>query len=376
MKLNLKKVVYLFMVLVALLLSATACGGSNNINQEAPLPQPTSNSPGETTNTSAPATSISGPFHTTIAAGSQSSYAITNDGSLWGWGLTGIEYGPLRLRSQYSPIHILDHAVSVHSQGSRAVAITEDGILWEWGEHGMRPYPVAVLEDVILADVSNFQALAVTADGHLWTWGNNRDSALGDGTTENRLHPEIILDDVVFASFLPSGGIAIKSDGSTWFWGVQHQSVNGEFVREEWETPHLVEEERATMVSRNTLINFAGYEGYLRPLRLSIPGVTSIGGDVRSSSLDSGMFIIDRVPSEIEGSAIVSTVSGLTHMLALTENGRIWSWGRNAIGELGNGTTIDHAITVSGMLPGDLPYERVIYDGFIPIFVMDNVRLP
>jgi alpha-tubulin suppressor-like RCC1 family protein len=57
-------------------------------------------------------------------------------------------------------------------------------------------------------------------------------------------------------------------------------------------------------------------------------------------------------PVQVAGlSSVVAIAEGQDHSLALTQDGRVWAWGRNNYGQLGDGTTQNHYIParISGL---------------------------
>jgi alpha-tubulin suppressor-like RCC1 family protein len=49
------------------------------------------------------------------------------------------------------------------------------------------------------------------------------------------------------------------------------------------------------------------------------------------------------VPVQASGlSGVVAIGAGHDHSIALKADGTVWAWGRNAQGQLGDGTTVDH----------------------------------
>jgi len=115
-----------------------------------------------------------------VNTGSYASFAITSDGTLWGWGVDPNEFPHGREdATQYTPMHTMDNVAAVASHLSTYV-LTRDGELWEiegmlWSanEDGWRPRQFAkIMGDVAEVQTASLSTLAVTADGTLWGWGN------------------------------------------------------------------------------------------------------------------------------------------------------------------------------------------------------------
>ena len=181
------------------------------------------------------------------------SYAITTDGTLWGWGQNGSAEWPVALGDRTdiprsSPVWIMDYVSSVTLTREGAYAITEDSIAWWWGqrwgwgedafEEGNDPndtfwsetrlYPVQVdSPNYVSSDWrrSSFH-YEIDESGTLWTWGENQPPEhwnymplVGDGTTETRTLPVQIMDHVQSITVIADTVFVIDSEGVLWAWG-------------------------------------------------------------------------------------------------------------------------------------------------------------
>ncbi|MGN6106618.1 MAG: RCC1 domain-containing protein [Kofleriaceae bacterium] len=144
-------------------------------------------------------------------------------------------------------------------------------------------------------------SLAVRSDGTVWTWGANGDGQLGHGDTTQRITPAQIygLSSVVYATLGYSHALAIRGDGAVLAWGK----------------------------------NAAGQAG--------VPG----NGTATDDQL--APVVIDGIPAPV-----VEVVAGSEHSLALTVDGRVFAWGRNSYGNLGNGTTDAARHPAPAQVPG------------------------
>jgi alpha-tubulin suppressor-like RCC1 family protein len=116
------------------------------------------------------------------------------------------------------------------------------------------------------------------------------------------------------------GTIVLKSDGTVWTWGA----------------------------------NFNGKLGIgdTNPVRMSIPVEVHDPGNV--SYLNS----------------VQAIMGGEVHNVALKADGTVWSWGYNAFGQLGNGTTNDAWLPVQTGLGASPPLTNVIKLGGRPYFTL------
>ncbi|WP_239519320.1 S-layer homology domain-containing protein [Bifidobacterium ramosum] len=142
----------------------------------------------------------------------------TRDGALWRWGRndrgqvgdgtkTDWRRTPYRL-NDLTGVSASDNGLLTQSSTVNH-AISGDGNLWTWGQglygevgdgstkNRLAPYKVsgpAKVKQVMyhehsLFDTVAYTVYALTEDGNLWSWGYNKEGAVGDGTTTNRLTP-------------------------------------------------------------------------------------------------------------------------------------------------------------------------------------------
>jgi alpha-tubulin suppressor-like RCC1 family protein len=154
--------------------------------------------------------------------------------------------------------------------------------------------------------------LALKGDGTVSAWGYNRDGELGNGTNEDSPTPGLVKDfrdpsgrlsGVRAVAAGSSHSLALKEDGTVRAWGYNQygQLGNGS----------------ATNATETKCEN------------------TAERGDpqVVSSCADSP------TPVRVGGlDGVEAIAAGASHALALKEDGTVWAWGANDLGQLGNGT--------------------------------------
>ena len=161
------------------------------------------------------------------------------------------------------------------------------------------PQPLAGIHNAIGAAVGATQALILRADGTVVGWGRNDRCEVGNGGTPDPAHQEL---EPVFApvpvdglrgvaQLAASDGIsgAVRADGSVWMWGRGDGGL---------------------------LAN-----GVFEPLGAQPPPPCAPR------------------PRKVEGlSGITQLAIGVSHVLALRNDGTVWAWGTNEDGQLGDGT--------------------------------------
>ena len=259
-----------------------------------------------------------------IAAGGGQSLFLREDGTVWGcgagfFGVLGAEH----VRVHPVPVHI-DGIADVRqlvSGGGHILALTNDGEVFTWGrddygqlgdgarrgelpgcrtvEHagvGFRcrvvPAKVDGLPEVRSLAAGGGHSLALLTDGRLVTWGFNDRGQLGDGTMSHRHapNPHEALTDVTSVAAGYHHTVAVRSDGSVWAWGLNDLGQVGD----------------GSTTHRTRPVRVAG-------LPAAITMVAAKGGGSDAAPGGSG------------------------HSYAVDEAGRVWAWGCNNHGELGDG---------------------------------------
>lgn len=199
-----------------------------------------------------------------IAAGGGFNLALKRDGTVWSWGWNANgELGIGNTTQQSLPVQVkgpegegyLSGVVAIAAGNTRSFAITEDGTLWAWGiratgrEDGLEtsssvpveatrlPDDINLLEDLIAFSHASNHSLTLMQDGSVWAWGDNGRGQLGDGTTTGkrqavrvRLSSDELLEDAVGIATGQWHSLAIREDGSLWSWGFNHRGQLGSGV--------------------------------------------------------------------------------------------------------------------------------------------------
>ena len=308
---------------------------------------------GTTTSRSSPGTVAGG--GTTWCAASAGGYytaAVKTDGTLWTWGCNG--YGRLgdgTGTDRSSPGTVAGGGTTwcAASAGCiHAAAVKTDGTLWTWGLNGFgqlgdgtatnRSSPVTVAgggTNWCAASAGGRHTAAVKTDGTLWTWGLNDSGQLGDGSATSRSSPVTVAGGGTTWCAARAGRFhtaAVKTDGTLWTWGSNSSGQLGD----------------GTTTSRSSPVTVAGggttwcaaSAGYTHTAAVKTDGTLWTWGSNASGQLGDGTTTSRSSPITVAGGGTnwCAASAGLCHTAAVKTDGTLWTWGFNGSGRLGDGT--------------------------------------
>jgi alpha-tubulin suppressor-like RCC1 family protein len=285
-----------------------------------------------------------------VAAGEFHSLALRRRGTVMAWGtnsagVLGIGASVPEFQPTPIPVPGLTHVRTLASSQSSVLALRRDGTVWGWGANDSHqlaqpsteiqyvPVRLQGLRGVTAIANHRVQGLARLRDGSVWGWGNDFQAAVGTGRSL-RLSPVKLpgIDSVVSSSIGPTHVLALRQDGSVWSWGFDH---HGQRVT----SPSTPPERPAPVEGISQAVAVASFSG--SSLVLKQDGLLWAWGDNSSGQLGDGTRVSRRTPQPVPGLANLVAVSAgyYSHVLALSGDGRVWAWGQNNFGQLGDGTT-------------------------------------
>lgn len=180
----------------------------------------------------------------------------------------------------------------------------------------------------------------VIENGSLWAWGRNAAGQLGVGNTDIHQTPTKIdtLTGVKAVANEMSRSLAVTTDGAVWAWGFDGYGYigNGGY------TPKIIH----SVILQNIAAVEMGSDLFLA---LSADGKVYAWGANNWGEVGDGTTIGTTTPVLISQSSfndkrVVAISAGYQHSMALTEDGQVWAWGPNGVGQLGDGTKDNKAI--------------------------------
>ncbi|MEO8329442.1 MAG: hypothetical protein ABI586_05500, partial [Candidatus Nanopelagicales bacterium] len=204
------------------------------------------------------------------------------------------------------------------------------------------PGPVTGLTDIVDIGGGREHVVALHNDGTVSTWGSDYFGQLGNGNVDQSSHNEPVdvpgLTNVVDVDDGHYHSIALKSDGTAWTWGFGSLGQLGN---------------SSTATRVHSPVQFGNLSNIARVFGgrdmtyalLDDGTVWCSGGNASGECGDDSYVAKIDAPVEVPGlTSIVDMAGGRNHALALKSNGTVWTWGLNADGQLGDGTTNKRAV--------------------------------
>ena len=283
------------------------------------------------------------------------SFFSVNNG-LWAWGNNN--FGQLGINNQTnysSPITV--GAESYWTQVScgykYTLSIQNNGTLWAWGDDGgygalglnttttySSPVQVGTLSlwESIFCKAGGSSTFAIQNNGTLWAWGDNNYGQLGLGDTINRSSPTQVGDLNTWTTVANGSNytLAIQNNGTLWGWGLNNFGQLGNNSNSTQSSP----------VQIGTLSIWASVsaEGSaaLTGSSLAIQSNGTLWSWGRNASGQLGLNTNSTYSSPVQVGTLSDWAQVLVYnnVIARKTNGTLWAWGANSQGQLGLNTTV------------------------------------
>jgi alpha-tubulin suppressor-like RCC1 family protein/predicted metalloprotease len=316
---------------------------------------------------------------TSVSLGRIHSAAITSEGRVFTWGSYGfgkLDDGtftgnniPTEITSQFN-LNGGETITSVSLGGIHSAAITSEGRLFTWGYNYIygqlgdgtttsRSTPKEISsqfslntgETITNVSLGEVHSSAITSEGRVFTWGYNAYGQLGDGTTTKRYTPTEITsqfnlskrETIKSVSLGRSHSSAITSEGRVFTWGDNYSSQLGDGTTSKRYTPTEITSQ-FNLSKRETIKSVS--LGSSHSSAITSEGRVFTWGYNFYGQLGDGTTLNSRsTPTEITSQfnlskreTIKSVSLGSSHSSVITSEGRIFTWGLNDFGQLGDGT--------------------------------------
>jgi hypothetical protein len=258
--------------------------------------------------------------------------------------------------------------VDIATGETGGIVLDSDGKLYSWGggtsgqlgdnSSANSTTPVAVstsgaLSGKVITDMSGGTGFVVacTSDGGIYTWGGATNGKLGNGTTTGNVTTPAKLEGVFTGKrvvAVSAGGTfaaALTSDGRVYTWGnnSQGQLGDGGPVVPSTNNPTPAGVSGTGLPGGKTIAKITCTQSAVYALArdgtLYAWGIGGLGGLGNGTTVSSSTPAQVDVSGVLSGKTIADIAGGNNFALALTTEGKLYSWGTNASGQLGDGTT-------------------------------------
>lgn len=297
-----------------------------------------------------------------IAVGNAWSLAIDKNGRAWAWGNGGDgRLGRNSTVSSLTPVSVLGAVKTfchISAGNATSAAIDKNGKIWSWGfnnsgqlgnaQNTSRLTPVSLagaVKTFCKISLGNGQTLALDKNGRAWGWGFNANALLGDNSVTARNTPVSVAGTAKTFCQIAAGNqqaAAIDKYGNTWAWGPNDAGQLGANAPLSIRSPKsIVLGADKTFCEINTGGGFSN-------------GIDK-NGKVWSWGVNTNGFLGDNsttakyTPINLLGAnkTFCKIASGPNWTLAIAKNGRLWAWGINTNGRLGDNSTTSRLTPVS-----------------------------
>ncbi|KAL1845710.1 hypothetical protein Plec18167_009210 [Paecilomyces lecythidis] len=285
--------------------------------------------PFESTPTAIPSEAFpEGTVFVEVAAGDSSSFALTDDGLVYGWGTFRSNDGILGFdpehRVQTSPILIpsLKKIRHLACGDNHVLALGEKGTVYSWGcgqqnqlgrrivernkLNGLQPRQFGLPKNIVEIGCGAFHSFAIHESGKVYAWGLNSfgETGVREGAGEDEaaiLHPEVVE--------------SLSGKQITQLTGGAHHSL--------------------AVTSNGDCLVWGRVDGYQTGLKVDSLPESAVIKDERGRP----RILIE--PTAVPGIKASVVAAGSDHSLAIDTEGRAWSWGFSATYQTGQGTQDD-----------------------------------
>ncbi len=195
-------------------------------------------------------------------------------------------------------------------------------------------------ETIIGVSAGSYHCMAIGSTGNLYTWGNNEFGQIGNGLLTDINTPTLISISGETMASIEAGyshSMAVTASGKLYVWGnnlYKQLGIAGSNVI----TPTRV------IIPNETIITVSG--GTYHSMAVTESGKLYCWGYNVNSQLGDGTIVTRTTPTRIAISdeIVESIVAGHSHSIAISTDGKIFTWGSNGYGQLGDGRIFNSAL--------------------------------
>ncbi|CAL7941032.1 unnamed protein product [Xylocopa violacea] len=196
---------------------------------------------------------------------------------------------------------------------------------------------------VVYGNLGN-EALIITKDNTVYAIGSNSSGCLGIGNNHSTLYPKKVeaLSDKNIKTFACGKGphvLALTHSGQVYSWGHNGYCELGNGPSPQTANPTIV----GSNLTEKFVVDIAC--GSHHSLALTYDGEVYAWGQNTSGQVGSGISTVQNSPRKVNnilnGKKVVQISCGDSSSIAVTDNGEVYSWGYNGVGQLGVGNFVN-----------------------------------
>jgi alpha-tubulin suppressor-like RCC1 family protein len=303
---------------------------------------------------------------TALAVSAENSCVHTATGKILCWGNNHFgQVGGGDPTDELSPVALTELAGTVQevvAGGGYTCARMIDHTVACWGGNGFgqlgngallhSPQPVYGLDEEITAVQSDFlHTCALSVAKAIYCWGMNDHSQLGDGTEINRARPVRVRGANLRFTAIAVGRFhtcALSEEQAFFCWGKNDRGQLGlgdlvgvPYPIRVWPPP-----------TNPPFVQIAA--GSTHTCAVADTGELYCWGGNRYGQVGDDTTVDRLSPTKVANltEAITTVAAGGAHTCALSATGKLYCWGNNLYGQLGDGTTISRTVPIQVSLPG------------------------
>lgn len=273
----------------------------------------------------------------------------TGAGKCWGFNSSG-ELGDGSTTTRTTPVDVTGlagPAQVIRAGNGYSCALLEGGAVECWGANfygtlgdgtaqgSLEPVVVHNLAGALALDVSDVHACAVTASHGAVCWGNDFFGQIGNATTTQRLTPVDVTGadrfEAVSMGFMHTCALTTASTVACWGHNYNGQLGDGTSTRRLVPTPVATIGVGARAIA----------SGHHHSCAIDASSTVQCWGENRYGQLGDGSTNDHALPAPVAGLAAGAAVvvAGRDHSCAINSSGGVECWGENGSGQLGDGST-------------------------------------
>lgn len=311
-----------------------------------------------------------------ITAGASHTCALTTKGAVYCWGRNDQgQLGEATFTLSATPrltTGLSKGVAAIAAGADHTCALTNSGTVKCWGRNANAQLGAGGTSDsnipVVVPGLTQAKAIATGVDhtcalmvaGEMKCWGANSDGQLGGGTTSSRSAPSTVSGLATDVQSIAAGKrhtCAVAGNGSGQCWGGNGSGELGDGTNTATSTPRAVPEVPGGLVAISTKQSHS--------CALSTVGGVKCWGDNSQGQLGDGSTANSNGLRDVAffSSGVAKIAVGGSHTCALTLAAAVHCWGRNQFGQIGDGTTTNSSAAkpVNGLGRGVIAITAGLY---------------